>query len=274
MAKSKALMSMADIDKQMRVRADGDRSRLIQTGGNQISTRNERFSYKGTMIGKTMKCTVVGFIHQNAYYDGPFDADNISIPACFALSFDGKEMAPPDNAPDRQFQQCDGCPHNAFGSAEVGRGKACKNQYRLGVLPEDTKDAREKELVFLTLPPTSIKPWNKHVNEISALYAKPCWGVMTEFHFAEPEVSDISGVLTPKIVDLHTNQLLLGSIIAMEDAHTEALLEGPDVSSYEPPKKRRAAPKKKAVRKTAPAKKKALKTKTKKKKGPTRSKFR
>lgn len=272
MTKRKALMSMADIEKRMQVRADGDRSRLIQTGGNQISTRNERFAFKGTMIGKTMKCTVVGFIHQNAYYDGPFDADNISIPACFALSLDGKSMAPPDNAPDAQFAQCDGCPQNVFGSADVGRGKKCKNQYRLAILAEDVKDAREAELVYLTLPPTSIKPWNQFVNEVSALHHRPPWGVMTEFFFEDADVSDISGVLTPRIDDVHKDALFLSSIDAMQDTYAEALLEGPDVSQYAPPKKRKAA-KKKAVRKTAPAKKKAPKAKAKKKKSTSRSKF-
>lgn len=270
MAKSKALMSMADIEKQMSVYAEGDRQRLIQTGGNMIGTRSERFSYKGTMIGSTMKATVVGFVHQNSYYETAFDADNISIPGCFALSADGVEMAPPDNAPNRQNQQCDGCPHNVFGSAEIGKGKRCKNQYRLALLADDVKDAREADLAFLTLPPTSIKPWNDYVNTVSAMYGKPTWGVMTEFFFDDVSVEDISGVLTARVDDVHKSTVLLGSIVAMMDNHREQLLVPPDVSQYVPleaPPKRRAAtkrktaPKKKtAKRKTPPAKKAKSKT--------------
>ena len=261
---------MAEIEKQMSVFADGDRSRLIQTGGNQIGTRNERFSFKGTMIGKTLRCTVVGFVHMNAYYETAFDPDNISIPGCFAISSDGVEMQPPENVPNRQFAQCDGCPQNVFGSAEIGRGKSCKNQYKLAVLAEDVKDARDADVAFLTLPPTSIKPWNEYVQSVSAVHSRPPWGVMTEFYFADQDIADISGVLTPKIDDVHKNAAFLSSIIAMQETHKEALLEGPDVSQYEPPKTTR---KKKAPAKRKVAPKKKAKAKTKAKRKTNRSKF-
>ena len=249
--KSKALMSMADIEKEMSVYAEGDRQRLIQTGGNQIGTRSERFTFKGTMIGKTLRCTVVGFVHQNAFYEEAFDPDNISIPGCWAISADGVEMAPPDNAPNRQFAQCDGCPQNVFGSADTGRGKRCKNQYKLAILADDVTDAREKDVAFLTLPPTSIKPWNDYVQSISAMYQRPPWGVMTEFFFEDVEIADISGVLTPRIDDVHKDAVLLSSIIAMQSNHKAQLLEGPDVSQYEPPKTKPRG-KAKAKRKVAP----------------------
>jgi hypothetical protein len=179
-------------------------------------------------------------------------------------------MAPPDNTPNQQNPQCDGCPHNVFGSAEVGKGKRCKNQYRLALLADDVKDAREADLAFLTLPPTSIKPWNDYVNTVSAMYGKPSWGVMTEFFFEDVSVEDISGVLTARVDDVHKSPVLLGSIIAMQDNHREQLLVPPDASQYvpfaPPPKrraatKRKAAPKKKtAKRKTPPAKKAKSKT--------------
>lgn len=276
MAKGKALMSMAEIEKQMSVFADSDRQRLIQTGGNMIGTRNERFTFKGSAIGREFRCTVVGFVHQNAFYEEAFDPENISVPGCFALSFDGVEMAPPDNVPNRQNPQCDGCPQNVFGSAEIGRGKRCKNQYRLAVIPEDCRDAREGDIAFLTLPPTSIKPWNDYVQSVSALHGLPVWGVSTEFYFEEGPAEAISGILTGRIhkigknKGIHKDPVLLGSIIATQDMHRAQLLEGPDVSQYEPPKKgRKSKAKTKAKRKVAPKSKAKRKAKSR----TNRSKF-
>lgn len=49
---------------------------------------------------------------------------------------------------------CNSCPLNNWGTAEDGRGKACKNMRRIYIL-------REGEVLplLLTLPPTSLKPF-------------------------------------------------------------------------------------------------------------------
>lgn len=252
---SKSVMSLADIKKRMAVSAEGQRQRLATTGGNVIGTRNERFSFKGQMIGDTFKCTVVDFAQQNAYYgDEPFDPDNITPPACVAISHDGNDMVPDPKSPDVQNSTCDGCPNNAFGSAEIGRGKACKNQYRLLVIPHGVNDAREAETAFLTLPPTSIKKWNEYVIKVTAQTDLPVWGVETEFYFDNDDVNATFKMLLPRAAKQHKDAKFLSSIIDMEAANREILLAVPDFSNYEQdepkPKRKRAPAKKKAAPKT------------------------
>ena len=84
---------------------------------------------------------------------------------------------------------------------------------------------------------------------------------MTEFYFEDVSIEDVSGVLTARVDDVHKSNVLLGSIIAMQESHREQLLVPPDVSQYVPPEppKRRAA----AKRKTAPKGKAKAKAKRK-----------
>jgi len=281
MPKKNLPISMKDIKARMKVSAEGGRARLVTTGGNVIGTRNERFTFKGQLIGDRFTCTVVDFAQQNAYYSADFDSANIQAPDCIALSHDGDGMQPSKESPNRQSHYCDGCSKNAFGSAEIGRGKACKNQYRLVVIPDDTKDARDVETAYLTLPPTSIKPWNEYVQALAVKLDLPVWGVKTTFYFDNSDVEATFKLLLPDTdaVEQHTDALLLGSIMDMDSVFSEAVMQYPDFSSYEAnnpePKKRatakrKAAPKakSKAKAKAAPKAKSKAKAKAKAKAAP------
>ena len=64
-------------------------------------------------------------------------------------SYDGKKGVEVETG---AIIDCAECPYNEFGSAEDGRGKACKNSHRIYVLRESNPVP-----LVLTLPPTSIK---------------------------------------------------------------------------------------------------------------------
>lgn len=64
------------------------------------------------------------------WYAEAYQADAAEAPDCY--STDG--IAPDPASASPQAQHCAACPHNAFGSADNGKGKACQDSKRIAVL--------------------------------------------------------------------------------------------------------------------------------------------
>lgn len=269
-----AVTTMAALEKSMAVHATGAKARINQPAGNNIGIRNGKFTYKKDIIGRSFRCIVVDFVHTNAWYDSAFDPDNLTPPACFAMSEDGEEMQAEKVSPDRQSDYCDGCPQNAWGSADLGDGKACKNQYRLAVMaPTKDDDPSETELAVLTLPPTTLKNWDAYVRALDEKLNRPPYGVVTEFTFDESANWEVLEMRIDKVID---DPALLTAVQGRVEGAITMLMEPYDVSGYMAPAKRKAKAKKKASKKKAKkktSKKKATKKKAPKKKTGRRSRF-
>lgn len=143
-------------------------------GGNFISLKSGVMSYQGEDIPEnTLRAVVLDFIYENQFYEGRFDPDARSSPVCYAFSRDEDDMAPHDESAEPQSSACEGCEHNEFGSADTGRGKACKNVVRLALIPEDALDDLEaldaEQVVYLKVSVTSKQNWDKY-------YKKYCHG--------------------------------------------------------------------------------------------------
>jgi hypothetical protein len=135
-----------------------------------------------------MLVVILASAHENCYYDVPFNADKPAIPACFAFSeVDGTEegMAPHEDAVNKQSEDCAGCEFNVMGSADVGRGKACRNIRRLAVIAADgieSADALdEAEVRMLKIPVMSTRGWAAYVKEkLGTEIQRPTWGVVSK----------------------------------------------------------------------------------------------
>lgn len=151
-------------------------------GGNFISARGGVLSYKDANIpGNKMNVVVLDHMLENVYYEGRYDPENPSPPSCFAFGRDDNDMAPHELASDPQNDKCKTCPMNQWGSAEQGRGKACKNSRRLALITEgDLKDIENAEVAFLKLPVTSVKNWAGYVRQVADQFKRPPLGVLTE----------------------------------------------------------------------------------------------
>ena len=78
-------------------------------------------------------------------------------------SMDGKTGAGSEDGAIPAGQQCKNCPYNQWGSdPKGGRGKACKDIYRIYILRERTVFP-----VLLALPPTSLNNWEKYVRRLT-----------------------------------------------------------------------------------------------------------
>lgn len=84
-----------------------------------------------------------------AYYTGGYQEGVESKPECF--SNDG--VRPDANSPEPQAKSCAGCPFNAFGSANNGKGKACRDTKRMAIATVDNLE----EPMMLRVPATSLK---------------------------------------------------------------------------------------------------------------------
>ena len=264
-AKGKAVLSLKDLDKQMLADASDASARTAQSGGNTIGIRNSKFSYKNEPLGKVFECVVVDYVHANAWYDTPFDPENPAPAACVAISVDGDDMEPVKGSPKPQNSTCDGCEKNAWGSADVGRGKACGEQYKLAVVAVGPgEDYSTCDMAVLTLPPTSRQNWTKYVKDIGDKLQRPPYGILTEFSFTDGDWP----VLVPDYVKKVGSAKDLNDILERRNEAREMLTTPPDFSGFVKPTRKKAS-KKKASKKTAKkaSKKKATKKKARKKTG-------
>ena len=181
-------------------------------GGTFLSTRGGILSFGDETLPGNQACVIVlDAVRENTYYGQKFNPDQPAAPICYAFGRgDGAEMAPHEsmqadlNYFQPQHETCKGCPRNEFGTADVGRGKACQNRRRLALLPAgvfepkrgtrdfethiytDPKHFQTAEIAFIKLPVLSVKEWSKYVTQISASLQRPPYGVITRL-FVEPD---------------------------------------------------------------------------------------
>lgn len=154
----------------------------VGNGIKSIGTSGGHFTVDDEDAGTVMRVIVLGQLIEHAFYTAGYDPDNREIPVCFAFGTDSEEMAPHDESEEKQNDICATCPMHQFGSADKGRGKACKQQYKLLVLPEDALEngIDESQARIMKVYVTSGKAWAPYVSNLAKVVRKPTWAVITE----------------------------------------------------------------------------------------------
>ena len=134
--------------------------------GHRISLKGKTFTFPD---GKTspgpITAVVLDWRSINAYYKGAYNPQKVEAPSCFAISKDRDNLKPSSNCGDPQSEQCEGCAWNEWGSAPGGgRGKACKNQIRIAVIPPDAKS--DTPPWTIDLAPSSTGAFTNMVNNV------------------------------------------------------------------------------------------------------------
>jgi hypothetical protein len=229
-------------------------------GGKFFSFRAGQLTYDDQALpGNQVAVVILADIMENSWYDGPFVADSPASPKCFAFGHDESEMAPPENPIDtveyfeRQSLECPTCPRNEWGSAEVGKGKSCKNVMRLCVIPaglykptgkgrnvsfeyeafDDEAHFSKAEAAFMKLPVMSVKNYAKYVKQVAADLGRPPHGVITNI-YVEPDPKSQFAVKF-ELIDTLPVELL--PIIMKRHSAEEATIAFP----YQPPMEEEAA---------------------------------
>lgn len=163
----------------------------------QISTKSGILSYMDQPLpGNKLNCIVLAAIFENNYFEGKYDPKNPRNPVCYAfgkVSGDGEPpfMAPPEYVvdPQRKAADCAVCPWSKWASdpeSPSGKGKRCKEIYKLALVPAATADTdvSKTEIAILRVPVTSRKNFELYVNEAASVFRRPTWGMVTQISLA------------------------------------------------------------------------------------------
>lgn len=258
--KSKTLNLPAKVGAKLPARWDEEMSKYAKRGtvmeqsvaqGQFLSTRAGVLQYNGAPVaGNKLEVVVLDAVMENAYYEGKFDPDHPTAPVCFAFARVEDDLKPHEKSFKPQHETCKGCPRNDFGTADTGRGKACKNVRRLALITaeaaQDPKTVVDAEVAFLKLPVMSIKPWAAYVRTLDAALNRPTWGVISELAVIPDAKAQFKAVFTQH--GLLTNKQLEGVFPKVKAIEDEIMFP----YTYTEPEKKPAA----RGGKKAPAKKK------------------
>lgn len=205
-------------DEELAKQAEIVASMEANTGGGQFfSTKGGILSWQDAPLpGNQMAVIILDSIFENVYYEGRYDPDTPQSPTCFAFGRDEKTMRPHQiviDAGNQQHDQCAGCPMNEFGSAETGRGKACRNTRRLAMIPAGTFNAAGKfelfeeeehfastAIGFMKLPVTSVKGYSSFVKQVAGALRRPPFGIVTKVKIVPDPKSQFKVVFEPIMI--------------------------------------------------------------------------
>jgi hypothetical protein len=186
-----------------------------------------------------LECIAVEHIFENALYEGDFSSDNPQPPICFALGDVEADLAPDalseepqvgKGSPNPEATCCAECPNNEYGSSEKGRGKACKNGRRVGIIASDAVETGvvEAAVHYLKVPPTSLAAWDGYVKQMADTLHRPPFALVTSIKLVPPppgklgfrfeiklkqRIEDLDGVDEQVFADLEAKHLLVKEAI-------------------------------------------------------------
>lgn len=147
--------------------------------GSFISMKGGQMVYNGNAVpGNALDAVVIDSVLENQFFDGVYDPNTPQTPSCYAFGRDEDDMRPHEKVAEPFAETCAECPNNEFGSADTGRGKACKNVRRLALISADALDGGEQGIedatvAYLKVPVTSVKGWAGYVNTLAATNKPP-----------------------------------------------------------------------------------------------------
>ena len=219
-------------------------------GGQFFSMQGGQLKFNDSpMPGNQMAVVIIDHVFENIFYEGRYDPENPAPPTCFAFGRDD-EMAPHESvvaAGQAQNESCRECPHNQWGSSDVGRGKACRNIRRLALIPAGTFDAQNRflpiededhfetaGLAYMKLPVTSINGFASFVKQVAGTLKRPPHGVITRIR-TEPDPKTQFRVIFEPLAQVPNN--LLPAIMKRHE-EAKAVIEFPynlEVEERQPP---------------------------------------
>lgn len=211
-----------------------------KTGGGAqfISFKGGDMTIDGVDVeGNALRCVILETVQENHFYDTEYDPDQPASPICYAFGSDPDEMKPHEASPQPQCDSCAECPHNEWGSADKGKGKACSNVRRIAVMAEDGLDDPDNaEVRFAKIPVMSVKNLAKYVKDLDRLYELPPLGVVTEMSLKKDIKSlfRVNFKMCETIEDGATIKALIRRAKAVYDDMSQAY---PETTVEEKPKK-------------------------------------
>ena len=198
-----------------------------------ISPKGKKFSIAGTKLGSSFPCVILADVFDHSFYDRKYDpSQDVSFgPACFAMGKSTPTMLPHEDSPNKQADNCITCDKNEFGSAENGKGKACRNGRRLLVASVSDGKVNFGDMAIINISPTALKGYSKYVKSINSIKKLPVWSVATTLTFDEDSPWPIVCPIFDGILDGDD----IGTIANNVETYDRLISEPYDVSGYVPP---------------------------------------
>lgn len=194
------------------------------SGGQFISVKAGQLTYNGaTVAGNKLKVVVLEGILENCFYLEEYDPDSPASPVCFAFGREVDEMVPHEKSLQPQHETCKGCPMNEFGTADKGKGKACKNVMRLAMIPGEPLNVeaiRKTSAAYFKLPVTSVKNYTTYAKKLAALHELPPFAFVTELT-TQPDAKTQFKVLFDDVDKVDDD--LMDDLIARHEEQVEAI---------------------------------------------------
>lgn len=236
---SKALASASSWKNELAKYATDDIAREPAGTGTQISVRGGKFQYQGAVLEAPMHVVILDDVFENAWYDSPFDPDNPTPPACYAVNSVREDIAPAEDSPKPQADTCAECEFNKFGSAERGKGKACRNGRKAAIISADeigdVEEIQKSEPAFIKISPTGLRLFAGYKKKIQKTLKLPLFAVVTEMDFDEEEDYPL---IVPKFHKEISDRNIVQALIEKRNECSDELLAGFDTTNYVEPSPR------------------------------------
>lgn len=179
-----------DIQEQIKQELADQKNHLGALPSNKIALKDKKFTLPdGQSSPGPLECIVVDFVWAMSHYKGVYNAANPQSPNCFAIGRDAPEsgLLKPNATKlkelglEPQGASCAECPKNEWGSAHTGRGKACKNQRRVIVLPPNFESLDDAMTLYVS--PQGLKNFDSYVNRLKNEHGLLPVQVITEISF-------------------------------------------------------------------------------------------
>ena len=187
-----------------------------------ISIKGKKFRAGDEKLPNELYCVIVVAGYDKTYYASPYDPDSPATPSCFAASIE-EIAAPSNNSPEPQSASCLTCPHNVFGSAKIGKGKACKDSRRLIMYSYDKlkSEVDFSQMAQLRVPSSSLKAFSSYVRTVSLRYGLPYLAVVTKIELDQD--SDYPSLVFDYDDTLNSDEVL--KIMSMKPSAIEAAIK-------------------------------------------------
>jgi hypothetical protein len=152
-------------------------AKLPQSSGNRLSFKGGAITLAGNRLDNPLPLVILSYGYERTYYSAMYQPDVYASPDCYSL--DG--VKPAGNAAVPQSERCAICRLNEFGTAQNGKGKACKEGAVFAAIHADALESPERVRAaqIITGAPSVLnsKGFRSYVDAL--LPNGPIWGVVT-----------------------------------------------------------------------------------------------
>lgn len=250
-AKKQQQTAMIPWQAELEAEAEKGAAQEQAPAGRAIKIKNHKLMIDDNPVpDNELSVVVLEAVQENQYFGSAYDPENPGPPVCYSFREQGdaeEDMKPHEKVESPEHSDCATCPHNVFGSADTGKGKACKNIRKLAVIPADAADSAEDistaEPRILKVPVTSVRGWAGYVRGKLSELKRPPLAVVTNISLVPDDKTQFKLVFAfEKLIDMDGAKLKALKAAALKAYELMA-------QPYQPRAEEAPAPKGKAAKK-------------------------